>query len=327
MGAFATIASLVLLVLLWNRPASAHGGRTSTLTVEIISDTEARLTGDARLALAAPGCTIDAEGSALRTLRCPLGLADRVLEATSLGASTDIVIVNIVGTGREGERSMLTPRSPALHLPALDRGPSAMVVRFVRLGAEHVLSGLDHLLFLVALFWQAHRAAKGSLRKIATELVPTATAFTVAHSLTLGATVLGWLQVPSSVAEALIAASLVLVALDVPADRDTARASRLARVALTFAFGLVHGLGFAGALTGPHLPEHGVVLALLSFNAGVELGQAAALAACIFVALGSRRLLAASPEHGARARLASAYAVGSIGVAMFLVRASALLRG
>lgn len=319
----ARLATLAVL-LCFTREAGAHGARTVTLTVELVSATEARLVGDARLRLAAPGCALEPGPAPVRVLRCPGGLGGQPLEALGLGESVDLVLVRV--GAQHG--SLLTAHAPVMHLPGAAGATAATAMRFARHGVEHVLSGLDHVLFLVALFWQARRAAGSSLRAVAAELLRTSTAFTLAHSLTLATTVLGWLRVTGYVSEALIAASLVLVALDVPDDAPprSARRGRLGRCALAAAFGLVHGLGFAGALDAVELPRGALALALLSFNAGVELAQALAFSGCVLVALFVSRS-ASGPTREAHARLVSAYVVGIAGVALFLSRVSALVRG
>jgi hypothetical protein len=132
---------------------------------------------------------------------------------------------------------------------------------FVRLGMEHILSGLDHLLFLAALLLGS-RGLRSLLIMI--------TAFTAAHSLSLAAATLGWVHVSGDWVEPAIAASIVWVAV----ENLLAAQVSLRRHVLTFAFGLVHGLGFAEALTELHLNGWPLARALLGFNLGVELGQA-----------------------------------------------------
>ncbi|HWH81990.1 MAG TPA: HupE/UreJ family protein [Burkholderiaceae bacterium] len=139
---------------------------------------------------------------------------------------------------------------------------------FLRLGAEHILSGADHLLFLAALLLGA-----SGLRS----LLITVTAFTAAHSLSLAAATLGWAQGASPVwVEPMIAASIVWVALEnvLRRDRTATRRGALRRHAVTFGFGLVHGLAFSEALTELHLHGWPLARALLGFNLGVEAGQA-----------------------------------------------------
>lgn len=143
---------------------------------------------------------------------------------------------------------------------------------YARLGVEHIASGFDHLMFVLAItiLVQSRRALIGAI-----------TAFTVAHSLTLAATVLGWLQVPAAAVETTIALSIVL------ACAECLRQESLARRApwlVTFVFGLLHGMGFASALIETGLPEQHVPTALLFFNLGVEAGQL--LAVALFLAGG-----------------------------------------
>jgi HupE / UreJ protein len=136
---------------------------------------------------------------------------------------------------------------------------------FFRLGVEHILGGYDHLLFLAALLLRGGGLA--SLLKIIT-------AFTVAHSLTLALAVLGVFTVPSRLVEPVIAASIVWVAVENVVRREAAST----RWIVSFAFGLVHGFGFAAALDPLALPARRLALALLGFNLGVEAGQACVVA-------------------------------------------------
>ena len=133
---------------------------------------------------------------------------------------------------------------------------------FVRLGVEHILTGYDHLLFLLALLIVA-----SSLWRV----LGIVTAFTLAHSVTLSLAVLGLVHVPGAIVEPAIAASIVWVAL----ENLFGQSSR--RLAVAFLFGLVHGLGFADALSQIALSGWPLARALVGFNVGVELGQAAAI--------------------------------------------------
>jgi hydrogenase/urease accessory protein HupE len=138
--------------------------------------------------------------------------------------------------------------------------------RYLRLGFTHIVPfGLDHILFVLALF-----LLSAKLRPLLIQV----TAFTVAHSVTLALSVLGVVSLPSSVVEPLIALSIALVALE---NLFTDRLHGW-RVALVFAFGLLHGLGFAGVLRELGLPRGALANALISFNVGVELGQLAVVA-------------------------------------------------
>jgi hydrogenase/urease accessory protein HupE len=142
------------------------------------------------------------------------------------------------------------------------RGKGEIARAYVILGVEHILTGVDHLLFVAGLLFLV-----GFRRR----LVGTITAFTVAHSLTLASSAFGWITLRPPPVEACIALSIVLVASEALRKEDSL--SRRMPALVSFLFGLVHGLGFAGALKNVGLPESHVPLALLCFNVGVELGQ------------------------------------------------------
>ena len=199
----------------------------------------------------------------------------------------------------------LTPQQPAATIPPRQSGWSVAGL-YLKLGVEHILLGIDHLLFVLALLI----ITRGTWL-----LVKTVTAFTVAHSITLALATLGYVHVPTAPVEAAIALSIVFVAIEIVRLRQgreglTARAPWV----VAFAFGLLHGLGFAGALSEVGLPERHVPLALLFFNIGVEIGQLLfiATALCLFALV--RRIRISGPRW---ADLAAPYAIGSI--AMFWV--------
>ena len=200
------------------------------------------------------------------------------IELPWLKGSESRVMVHI--DWRDGSRltRVVDGRSPSLvayGIPASSglRYLKPVAIDYTRLGIEHILTGFDHLLFVLAIT---------ILVRSGKRLVAAITAFTVAHSLTLAATVFGWFWLPSAPVETAIALSIVLVCAECmrPADSLTHRAPWL----VTFAFGLLHGMGFASALLAIGLPEKHVPSALLFFNVGVELGQLAAIA--VFIALG-----------------------------------------
>lgn len=180
-----------------------------------------------------------------------------------LGAHFQTVMTVNVARRVAGQFAFLDARREAsleLHaVPAIGWGA------FVLMGAEHILGGPDHLLFLIALL--ALSRSLWSTAKIVT-------GFTVAHSITLSLAVVGWVEVPSRIVEPLIAASIVWVALENVLTPQ--REGRRWMVA-TF-FGLVHGLGFAGGLLELGLPREGLMRALIGFNLGVEIGQLAFVA-------------------------------------------------
>jgi len=172
---------------------------------------------------------------------------------------------------------------------------------YLVLGTEHILLGIDHLLFVLALLivvvgWR--------------KLVGTITAFTVAHSITLALAALGFVHVPGPPVEAVIALSIVFVAAEIVRGRTgnpglTARLPWI--VAMTF--GLLHGFGFAGALSDIGLPQSAIPLALFTFNVGVEIGQLLFIGGVLVLYSVARRLQPVPPEWAWRV---PTYAIGSI---------------
>ncbi|WP_437515885.1 HupE/UreJ family protein [Sorangium sp. So ce1099] len=176
------------------------------------------------------------------------------------------------------ERSVEAPSAPANSASAAPR--LAMIQSFLRLGVEHILAGHDHLLFLGGLLIGC-RQLRSTLRLVS--------CFTVAHSLTLALTVLDVIVLPSRIVEPLIAASIVVVGL----QNSLSAGEPKQRLLLTFCFGLVHGLGFAGALRETGLggwDGASIVTPLLSFNIGIELGQIVLAAVALPALLKLQRL-------------------------------------
>jgi hydrogenase/urease accessory protein HupE len=194
-----------------------------------------------------------------------------------------------------------SPGSPSVRvygIPATGLGALApIVVDYTSLGIGHILTGFDHLLFVVALTLLVRRGR---------QLLATITAFTVAHSVSLALTVLGLVHVPSPPVEASIALSIVLVCGE--CLRPAGSLTRRAPWAVAFAFGLLHGLGFASALLELGVPEQHVPTALLCFNVGVELGQLAIIA----VVIGLRWLVRRLRLARAWMRPGLVYAMGSL---------------
>ena len=177
---------------------------------------------------------------------------------------------------------------------------------YLILGVEHILFGIDHLLFVLALLLIVKGVPK---------LIKTITAFTLAHSVTLVAAALGFVHVPGPPVEAIIALSIVFVAMEIIHERNgrtglTARMPWL--VALTF--GLLHGFGFAGALSEVGLPQQAIPLALLFFNVGVEVGQLLFVAVILVIEFAIHRARIKWPKW---VQLAPPYIIGSL--AMFWV--------
>jgi len=189
------------------------------------------------------------------------------------------------------------------------------------LGVEHIFTGYDHICFLLALLLVAGIDARGDPRGLKRGLGYTlaiVTAFTVAHSLTLVAAALGVLRLPGRLVESAIALSIVYVGAENLVVREPRR-----RWLLAFGFGLVHGLGFAGVLTDIGLPRRGLLASLVSFNVGVELGQAAIVAG-VFPVLHQLARRGARRWYRPAVLLAGSAVVLLFGVLWFVERAFAL---
>ncbi|WP_394827980.1 HupE/UreJ family protein [Pendulispora albinea] len=212
---------------------------------------------------------------------------------------------------RDGDAldTIVTGADPRVRFDKASR--SETVGRWIRVGAEHVVTGLDHVAFVVGLF-----LVTGIRRR---RLVATITAFTLAHSLTLAPAALHIVELPRAPVEATIAASVMLVARESMHREQTL--TRMHPWLVAFAFGLIHGLGFAGALGELELPRGALGLALLSFNVGVELAQLAIVGSLFAVANVVRALL----ERGASIPIAPAarsmaLVLGAFGAYWFIDR-------
>jgi hydrogenase/urease accessory protein HupE len=242
------------------------------------------------------------------TVHAPGGFAGETIAIDGLAESRTDVLVRIERLSGETSTTRLTPAATSFEVPAAT-GWSQVAAAYLLLGFEHILLGIDHLIFVLALILLVRGWKRIGL---------TITAFTVAHSITLGAATLGYLHVPGPPVEAAIALSIALVAVEIVKscrgeESLTARFPWL----IAFAFGLLHGLGFAGALSEVGLPVHAIPVALLFFNLGVELGQLAFIAAvlALFTVL-HRSLLALMRDKAALwqlgLRLTGAYSIGGI---------------
>ena len=149
--------------------------------------------------------------------------------------------------------------------------PGSVFLTYVKAGFEHIIPlGADHILFILCVFF-----LNASLKKIILQ----ASMFTLAHSLTLGLAMYGIINPPAGIVEPLIAASIVFLALENIASERV----KPWRMALVFLFGMVHGMGFAGALSDLGMPKDAFATALIAFNVGVELGQLAIILALWFL--------------------------------------------
>lgn len=330
---------LVLVVM-----GIVNGARAHPVQFAVARLTE-RATGRVSVSLEYSGSEDEPTGGRLTVSRCR-DVGAREEERTPLGSSTrwqmdcgprglDGAELRLVGARgvqllvdlrrRDGSalRQLVTEDEPRFVIPPRGAAETSVLGRYVALGVEHILLGIDHLLFVLCLLL-LHRTTAGSTWDRARRLTATITAFTAGHSVTLALATLGVVNVPSAPVEAVIALSIVLLAAEVARNAGDGRATIARRRPWVVAgsFGLLHGLGFAGALSEVGLPEGDVPLALLGFNVGVEIGQLA-FVACALVAGAIAGRIVPSPRAGERAARGVAYATGAIAVHWCIERVTA----
>jgi len=263
------------------------------------------------------GCatTVLGEASGQRRLRARCGV-DRLLREARLELDpfTSDAILRVTRDGQTRTHALDPHHASLLPQPTSARG----VLGFGALGVEHIATGADHLCFVLGLLMLGAAAPRrrGALRRVAFAV----TAFTLAHSITLALSVLDVVRLPPAGVEAAIAASLVLLGLELLREEDSLTRRHPASVA--FAFGLLHGFGFAGALRSVGLPEDALFGSLLAFNLGVEAGQLVFLGVGALLLVGLRRL---GPK--VRWDRASGYAIGGLGAFWLLERVPAVVEG
>ncbi len=238
----------------------------------------------------------------------PEGLNGKTV--TIAGLQTTLVDVLVRVALQEGTTYsyLLKPESPSITIGNETEG-SIPVSGYLTLGIEHILLGIDHLLFVLALLL----IVRGVWL-----LVKTVTSFTIAHSITLGLATVGVLNVPIAPVEAAIALSIVFVGAEIIRARRGQSSLTLRHPwVAAFGFGLLHGLGFASALSQVGLPANEIPLALLLFNVGVEIGQLMFIAAVLVVLAVVRQLKIRWPMW---IQPVPAYAIGSIAAFWFIGR-------
>jgi hydrogenase/urease accessory protein HupE len=230
------------------------------------------------------------------------------------------VLVRVEGLEGGVQTERLSPTRTAFVVQAAP-GAGEVAVTYLRLGIEHILFGFDHLLFVLALVILVRNWRRVAL---------TVTSFTVAHSVTLAAATLGFVNVPGPPVEAAIALSIVLVAVEIVNARNGKRSLTAEWPWLiAFCFGLLHGLGFAGALAEVGLPQHAIPVALLFFNLGVEVGQllfvvAILMAGWLALRLASLRLQPVAVQWVSnRVDVTAAYLVGTLASYWLIERTAA----
>ena len=293
--------------VLWKVPARSDGGRLA-LFVEF--PPECRNLTDPR------GILVNNSYTQRWQVSRAGGLSHEVLRVAGLSAAATDVLVRIERLDGTSQVARLTSSSDSFTVePAARR--LDIVRAYLALGVEHILTGFDHLLFILGLLLLVRGPAR---------LFKTVTAFTIAHSVTLSAATLGFVHVPQAPVEAIIALSIVFVSIEVlrarrtPPNTPPTLALRYPWL-IAFIFGLLHGLGFAGGLSEAGLPQGHIPLALLLFSCGVEIGHFSFIAVMLFIILlgrlALRRCSISTIESRPLAliRLVPPYAIG--GVAMF----------
>ena len=240
----------------------------------------------------APGAAAlvpDGDGVIFRnTFSCRNVTGDIVYRSTVLTASDPGARqVVLIGEGANAPQALLDASNTTVTLSAPAPSLFSTMQRYLVTGIEHIFLGYDHIAFLVAVVLWARRLIP---------VIKIVTAFTIAHSITLSLAALNVVVIPSLVVEPAIAASIVFVALENFVSRDIDGRWRVA-----FAFGLVHGFGFAGALRDVGLPAHAVVPALAAFNIGVEFGQVAIVSIVIPALIALDRIMATDRAKPVRA--------------------------
>lgn len=235
--------------------------------------------------------TLEADGDGVvfrNSFSCRDVAGDIVYRSTVL-TDTDPTArqVVLIGEGDHAPQALLDANDTAVTLSAPTPPLAVTAQRYLVTGIEHIFLGYDHIAFLVAVVLWARRLVP---------VIKIVTAFTIAHSITLSLAALGILVIPSAVVEPAIAASIVFVALENFFSTDIDRRWRV-----TFAFGLIHGFGFAGALQEVGLPANAVVTALAFFNIGVEIGQIAIVSIVVPVLVAIDHLVAHGTAKSARA--------------------------
>jgi hydrogenase/urease accessory protein HupE len=294
----------LLAAFLWSGSGAAHEVRPAYLELRETAAGEfsvlwkTPMLGDARLAIE----PVFSGETAILSPRVGRRAPDAAVQTWSIGAPAlrgqSVGIAGLEGTMTDALvriefadgsawTQRLTPGRPASLIPVQD-APFAVAGTYLKLGIEHILTGVDHLLFVLGLLILARERWR---------LLVTVTAFTLAHSVTLALAALGMVHVPQRPVEAIIALSIAFVAVEIVRGRQ-GKAGLAARSPwiVALAFGLLHGFGFAGALSEVGLPPDHIPLALLFFNLGVEAGQLLFIAAVLGFAWLVRHAVAQRPR-------------------------------
>jgi len=252
-----------------------------------------------------PEVSADNDGVVTRnTFSCAKVAGDLVYHSTVLTASNNSARqVVLLGSGPDAAQALLDDTNTTVALSVPPPSLLAVMQRYTITGIEHIFLGYDHIAFLIAIVLWARRLLP---------VIKIVTAFTIAHSITLSLAALQIVVIPSTIVEPAIAASIVFVAVENFFSRDID-----GRWKVTFAFGLIHGFGFASVLREMDLPARALGWSLFSFNLGVEIGQ---LLVVLVVASAFAALRARSETAGRRLVFAGSIVVVAAGTFWFVQR-------
>jgi hydrogenase/urease accessory protein HupE len=306
------------------RPGYLELQQTGPETWDVLWKVPAR--GDLQLAIAPAwpeNCSVEgalrrvATGGAATergTIRCAGGLSGREIAVSGLSATVIDVLVRLQRSDGTTQIARLTPSAAAFVVEEAPRW-TQVATTYLGLGIEHILGGIDHLLFVLGLLLLVN-----GWRRVAA----TITAFTIAHSLTLAAATFGVIHVPGPPLNALIALSILFVGAEVVrAQRGETSLAIRYPWCVAFAFGLLHGCGFASGLSMTGVPQAEIPFALLFFNLGVEIGQLAFVAAFFTLRWALRTLEVPEPRWAATV---AGYVVGVAGAFWTLVQLQSFMQ-
>ena len=317
--------------LLLALPAAAHQFAPALLELEEISADRARVTwkqpavrvqGSQLRPVLPVECRgigdpqVQLEGTGMKAkweIECPQGLAGKSVGVEGIASSQADVLLRINLRDGRHLRQVLKPENPNFVIEA-DSSRAGVFRDYLGLGAQHIGAGWDHLLFVLALVL---------LVGWGRSLLWTITAFTAGHSVTLALASLGFVKMPQAPIEAAIALSIFFLAVELTSVKEgKLTLTQKAPWAVAAGFGLLHGLGFAGALAEVGLPTAEIPLALFSFNVGIEIGQLIFVAIVLLVAALLRRLPWSWPRWSTAV---PAYSIGAMAIFWFLQRAAPLV--
>ena len=245
-------------------------------------------------------------------ISCSDNIVGQRISIKDIGNSNTEVLLRLKWLNGSVSTSLLKPSAPFYIIPEKSTATD-IAITYLLLGTEHILLGVDHLLFVFALLLIVNSTRR---------LIATITAFTIAHSITLACATLGFIHVPQQPVEAVIALSILFLAVEIVHGKNghPGAAARWPWL-IAFIFGLLHGFGFAGALAEVGLPQQAIPLALIFFNIGVELGQILFVATIVIIGWILHRLK--QPALLERSETIAIYTIGSLSSFWLFERVSA----